>query len=77
MNNIGKYNYQPRIRINQEIKIKNNNNKNNFMILLNSYDISYYQILLYVAFYCRFLHIIKLLKYRINLILYIIKITPK
>ena len=45
MNNIEDYIHQLRITINQEIKIKNNNKKNNFMILLNSNDISHYQIL--------------------------------
>jgi hypothetical protein len=45
MNNKEEYIHQPRLKINQEIKIKNNNNKNNFMILLNSNDISHYQIL--------------------------------
>jgi hypothetical protein len=47
MNKIERYVHQPRITINQEIKIKNSNNKNknNFMILLNSNDISHYQIL--------------------------------
>jgi hypothetical protein len=47
MNNIEDYIHQLRITINQEIKIKNSNNKNknNFMILLNSNDISHYQIL--------------------------------
>jgi hypothetical protein len=45
MNNKEEYIHQPRLTINQEIKIKNKNNKNNFMILLNSNDISHYQIL--------------------------------
>jgi hypothetical protein len=44
MNKKEEYIHQPRLTINQEIKIKNNNNKNNFMILLNSNDISHYQI---------------------------------
>jgi hypothetical protein len=54
MNNIEDYIHQPRITINQEIKIKNNNKKNNFMILLNSNDISLPNFTSYIAFTVHF-----------------------